>query len=74
MCTKPIALSTSEYYLITLVLFLSFFSLKYLAVAFTAILAGQPYLQNSVMQLKQKTLTACELGTETGELFLGSYR
>lgn len=39
-----------------------------------AILAGQPYLQNSVMQLKQKTPAAGELGTETGELFLGGYR
>ena len=54
--------------------FFSFFLLKYLAVAFTAIPAGQPYLQNSVMQLKQKTPTAGELGTEIGELFLGSYR
>ena len=40
--------------------FFSFFLLKYLAVASIAILAGQPYLQNSVMQLKQKTPTAGE--------------
>ena len=61
-------------FIVKIIICLSFFLLKYLAVAFTAILAGQPYLQNSVMQLKQKTPTACELGKETGELFLGSYR
>ena len=61
-------------FIVKIILFISFFLLKYLAVAFTAILAGQPYLRNSAMQLKPTTPSAGQMGMENGKIFLGSYR